>query len=105
MRDLGYSVIEATTPADALRIAREHAGPLDLLLADVVMPKMRGPELAEKVKELRPAIKVLFVSGYTDDASVGGALAQPGVALLAKPFKPDALAHKVRELLGNGNGH
>jgi CheY-like chemotaxis protein len=97
LRDLGYAVLEATDPLEALHAARDHRGPIDLLLADVVMPRMRGPELAARVRELRPEIRVVFMSGYVDD----GGLGREGerVDLIAKPFAPEALARKIREVL------
>jgi signal transduction histidine kinase/CheY-like chemotaxis protein len=94
----GYAVLEAEDPAAALKIAESHGGAIDLLLTDVVMPKMRGPELATRVRDLRPGTRVLFMSGYVE----GTSLAAPGEApppLLAKPFTPDELGRKVREVL------
>jgi two-component system, cell cycle sensor histidine kinase and response regulator CckA len=88
----GYRVVEASTPAEALALDDDW----DLLLSDVVMPGMSGPELAEALAERRPAAAVLFVSGYTG-AGVGAA-ALPG-PLLGKPFTPSELAHAVRETL------
>jgi signal transduction histidine kinase len=109
LREVGYTVLEAHSPADALRLAREHPGSIDLLLTDVIMPGMRGPDLAARVREVRPAIKVLFMSGYVDNARLDGIEQRMGpgphptnpggAALIAKPFTPDALADKVRELL------
>jgi signal transduction histidine kinase len=103
LRELGYTVLEASSPADALRVAREHAGPVDLLLTDVIMPGMRGPDLAARVRAVRPGIKVLFMSGYVDDAGLGGAERLPGVSLIAKPFTHDALADQLRDLLDRGS--
>jgi len=97
LRDLGYAVLEASDPVEALHAARDHRGPIDLLLADVVMPRMRGPELAARVREVRPEIHVLFMSGYFDDGGLGRE-GEP-VDLIAKPFAPDGLARKVREVL------
>ena len=110
LRELGYTVLESSTPAHALELAREHPGPIHLLLTDVIMPGMRGPDLAARVLEARPGIKVLFMSGYVDDAGLGGAGVgagadrRPGVSLLAKPFTQDALAQRLRELLGERSG-
>jgi two-component system cell cycle sensor histidine kinase/response regulator CckA len=102
LRELGYEVIECEESPDAVRIASEHVGRIDLLVADVIMPKLRGPELAARVRELRPDIKVLFMSGYADDAELAGPDGRRA-ALLAKPFTPEALARKVREVL-DGEG-
>ncbi|MGH7396493.1 MAG: response regulator [Candidatus Rokuibacteriota bacterium] len=94
----GYVVLEASSPRDALRIHQTHAGQIHLLLTDVVMPEMNGPQLADHLKIARPDMAVLFMSGYT-----GAALAQHGPELaghlLQKPFTPDGLSRRVREVL------
>ena len=96
----GYAVLEAASPRDALRIHQTHAGRIDLLLTDVVMPEMNGRQLAQHLKIARPDMAVLFMSGYT-----GAALAQSGGAaeftgsLLQKPFTPDGLSRRVRDVL------
>jgi CheY-like chemotaxis protein len=99
LRGLGYKVLEATDVADALGRCERHNGTIDLLLTDVVMPEMSGPELAKHVTQMRPSVKVLCMSGYTDDAMVRhGAISACG-AYLQKPITPDKLARKVREVL------
>jgi PAS domain S-box-containing protein len=103
LRASGYTVLESLNPADALRIAREHPNPIHLLLTDVVMPQMSGREVANQVIVLRPSTKVLFISGYTDDAIVHHGVLDPKTAFLHKPFSPDALARKVREVLDNSS--
>ncbi|OGK87981.1 MAG: hypothetical protein A2X52_13690 [Candidatus Rokubacteria bacterium GWC2_70_16] len=95
----GYQVLEARDPADALRIAERHAGPIHLLLTDVVMPHMSGPELTGRIAMLRPGIRVLYMSGYTGEALGRHGDVEPGAALLQKPFTPDILGRKVRETL------
>jgi two-component system cell cycle sensor histidine kinase/response regulator CckA len=95
----GYTVLEAPTGKDALIIASKRQAPIHLLLTDVVMPEMSGRELAEQFAEFRPASKVLYMSGYTNDAIVRHGILRPGIAYLQKPFSPDALARKVREVL------
>ena len=101
----GYTVLEAHHGAEALELSNRHAGPIHLLVTDVVMPQMSGRELAQRLSTLRPDLKVLYMSGYTDDAIVRHGVLASGIAFLSKPFTPDALALKVRELLdGVGAG-
>ena len=94
----GYSVMEAASGSDALRIWEQHRGGIDMLLTDIVMPKMSGPELAKALKSERPELKVMYMSGYTEDvvASHGGL---EKTILLQKPFTSDALARAVRTVL------
>jgi CheY-like chemotaxis protein len=103
----GYTVLEAADGGEALRIGREHGGPIHLLVTDVVMPQMGGRELADHLKAGRRETKVLYVSGYTDDAILHQGVSETGTAFLPKPFTAAELAHKVREVLdaapaGNG---
>jgi PAS domain S-box-containing protein len=99
LRQHGYQVLEAMDVHDALRICREHPEPIDLLLTDVVMPVMSGRELAERVAEIRPEIKVLYMSGYTDNIVVSHGVTSIDKEFLQKPFTPRSLARKVRESL------
>jgi CheY-like chemotaxis protein len=96
---LGYHVLMAENVPQALHVAASHRGPIHLLIADVVMPGASGRDLARRLAELRPDTKVLYVSGYTDDAIVRHGMLEPGLAFLQKPFTPDVLARKVREVL------
>ena len=97
---MGYTVLEAQDGPAALRVAAEYESPIDLLLTDVIMPGMSGSELARQVVQRHPDMKVLFMSGYTDDAiSQHGVLAE-GINFLEKPFTPDLLLHRVRDVLG-----
>src|SRR5206468_2102691 len=95
----GYHVIEASGGAEALAQVERQAGPVHLLLTDVVMPGMSGRELAEDAIARRPDLRVLFMSGYTDDAVIRHGVLGTGVAFIGKPFTPVALATKVREIL------
>jgi CheY-like chemotaxis protein len=97
----GYTVLEAVDVEDALRLAEEHRGPIHLLLSDVVMPRMSGPELVDRVRERRPEITVLYVSGYTDDPRITEA---SGAGFLHKPFSVADLVRAVRERLDRREG-
>jgi PAS domain S-box-containing protein len=94
----GYTVLEAREATEALTISEAWDGPIDLLLTDVVMPELNGRELAERLSVLRPGTQVLYISGYTDHDVLGG-IVGPGSNFLQKPFTPEALANKVREIL------
>lgn len=92
----GYVVLEAADADTALGLASRHHGPLDLLVTDVVMPGGSGPELATRLVAARPHVKVLYMSGYTDEAIVHHGVLEAGVAYLGKPFSPDDLGRRVR---------
>jgi signal transduction histidine kinase len=92
----GYTVLEAPRGDEALRLCHESARPIDLLLTDVVMPQMSGPELARAVAELRPGTKVVYMSGYTDDSLGHHGVLDPDIILLPKPFTPELLLSHVR---------
>jgi CheY-like chemotaxis protein len=100
LREQGYNVLEAANGIEALNVAQEHASEkIHLLLTDVIMPKMGGKELADRLKTFRPRIKVLFTSGYTDQAIVQRGLLNPDFSFLEKPFSPSGLVRQVREVL------
>jgi two-component system cell cycle sensor histidine kinase/response regulator CckA len=96
---VGYTILAAHCPAEAIRISESHPGPIHLLVSDVIMPKMNGAQLATVLSAQRPEMKVLYVSGYTDDTIVRHGVLEPGLAFLQKPFSPKTLARKVCELL------
>jgi two-component system cell cycle sensor histidine kinase/response regulator CckA len=95
----GYRVLEAFDASEALRIANSHAGAIDLIVTDVVMPNMGGPKLVEQLGEVHPALKVLYMSGHTGQEDVAHGVSGGDAGFLQKPFAPDALAGKVREIL------
>ena len=96
----GYVVLDAVDAPAAMLRAEKHRGPIHLLLTDVVLPGLSGRELAERLGAARPEMKVLFTSGYTDDAVVRRGVLERGVAFMQKPFTPEVLARRVREVLG-----
>jgi len=98
----GLAVLIAQRPSEALSLSERHAGQIDLLLTDVKLPEMNGPELAERLRTLRPEMKVLLMSGYTDDSTIRQVLRKPGHYFLGKPFTPDALTESVGQILGAG---
>ncbi len=100
LRDNGYRVLEAAAGPDALRLAGSYSGPIHLMLSDVVMPRMTGRELADRLRPQRPEMKVIYLSGYPADTIARRGVLEAGVAYLAKPFSPESLAAKVREVLG-----
>jgi two-component system, cell cycle sensor histidine kinase and response regulator CckA len=101
----GYVVLTAESGSEALRLAAEHPGPIDLLITDVVMPDLRGPELARRLVARRPGLATLFMSGYMDDAIGEDTSSLPvPVDFIQKPFSPSALAARVREMLDRRRG-
>jgi CheY-like chemotaxis protein len=100
----GYNVLEAAEGNEAVQVAARHKSPIQLLITDVVMPGVGGRAVAEQVAELHSGVRVLFVSGYTDDAVIRNGVLRDGVNFLQKPFSPGALAFKVREVLDSLSG-
>jgi two-component system cell cycle sensor histidine kinase/response regulator CckA len=96
---VGYAILAARSAMEAIRIAETHLGPIHLMVTDVIMPGMSGVQLAFRLSALRPEMKVLYVSGYTDDTIVHHGVLQPGLEFLQKPFSPKMLARKVGEVL------
>jgi PAS domain S-box-containing protein len=104
--DAGYTVIEAFNGEEALRKCELHGfGNIDLLITDMIMPQMGGRELSEHVRRKNPRIRILFISGYTDDSMIRKRIEEPGAAFLQKPFTPASLVQKIRQLLDQPVGH
>ncbi len=99
LRKLGYNVLTSSCPQDALCLAGQHEGAIDLLLTDVIMPVMNGRELARRMHALYPNLKFLFISGYTADVIADQGVLEEGVHFLEKPFSIQQLADKVRAAL------
>lgn len=95
----GYTVLRAGNGAEALQVCERHAGAIHLTISDVIMPELSGGDLAASLMALQPAMKILFMSGYTDTAIVHHGVLKPGTAFLEKPFGPETLARKVRQVL------
>jgi CheY-like chemotaxis protein len=102
LRESGYEVLEAESGEAALALARDHAGPVHVLLSDAVMPGMSGKILAERLRATRPETRVVFMSGYSDDAVLERNVVESGITFLQKPFTPVRLAAAVRSALDEG---
>lgn len=101
LEKLGYTVLAASLPSDALELAAAYTGRIDILVTDVIMPEMNGRELSQRLLELRPDMRVLFMSGYTADVIAQEGALDEGVHFLQKPFKIESMAAKVRSVLGD----
>ncbi len=99
LRKQGYKVLEAPDEGKALMLCEELKEPIQLILTDVVMPGMSGRKLVDRLKEIHPETKALFMSGYTDNAIVLHGILEPGVNFIRKPFNLEGMARKVREVL------
>jgi YesN/AraC family two-component response regulator len=95
----GYTVLEARHGAEAVRVCEQYGAPIQLVVTDVVMPEMGGTELVNRLSRLRPQIKFLYISGYTDDALIRQGVRREEVSFLHKPFSREILTHKVRDIL------
>jgi len=101
LTSLGYTVLTATAPGEAMRLAKEHADKIHLLITDVIMPEMNGRELSEQLRLLYPNLKILFTSGYTANVIVHRGILEEDVCFIPKPFSKKDLAVKIREALDN----
>jgi two-component system, cell cycle sensor histidine kinase and response regulator CckA len=99
LRQLGYNVLAASTPGEAIRLAEANAGAIRLLLTDVIMPEMNGMELAKNLLSLYPHFKLLFMSGYTANVIASQGVLDPSINFIQKPFSMKALSQKVRDAL------
>jgi len=105
LAESGYNVLEANGGEAAIHLGKEHTERIDLLITDVVMPKLSGKEVAEQLQAIHPETRVLFMSGYTDEAIVHHGIVDSGIAFIQKPFSERALAQKIRDVLDSTNGH
>ena len=99
LEGLGYTVLAASSPEQAMEIAREHSGEIHLMITDLVMPEMNGRELMERLAVSRPGMRCLYMSGYAADVIGYPGLLDKGVRLMQKPFKRDEFAAKIRKVL------
>ena len=97
----GYAILEASSPEDAIRLCESHGGEIHLLLTDVVMPGMSGRDLSDRLKRVRPGMKVLYMSGYTEEAIVEHGILDSGLHFIPKPFSPASMAQKILEVLNS----
>ena len=99
LQHYGYTVLEAANGGQALLFCERYSGPIHVLVTDVVMPHMDGYDVADRLRDVRPGMRTLFISGYAERLAGQRRPGRPGDAFLAKPFTPDALASRVREVL------
>jgi two-component system cell cycle sensor histidine kinase/response regulator CckA len=99
LRQRGYNVLESSDPLMAIEKAKKYEGQIDLLLSDVIMPHMKGPEMAKKLESIHPEMHVLFMSGYTGSAISQNGILEEGANLLQKPFRPNSLLKRIRQAL------
>jgi CheY-like chemotaxis protein len=101
LSQLGYQMLSAANGQEALELAAEYSGQIDLLLTDVIMDGLAGPELAEKLLQRRPEMKVVFISGFADGSLAPNGILKPGTVLVQKPFTIRVLSARLREVLDN----
>jgi two-component system cell cycle sensor histidine kinase/response regulator CckA len=100
----GYNVVEAGNAGDAVRLAEEYRGTIDFMITDLIMPETSGRDLAQTISALRPGIKVLYMSGYSDNTVLQRGMVSSDMEFIAKPFTQDRLLEKIRQVLTTGNG-
>jgi DNA-binding NtrC family response regulator len=98
-KSLGYTVLTADTPSNAISLVEEHAGEIHLLITDVVMPEMNGRELAERLVAIKPGMKCLYMSGYTANVIAHHGVLEEGIEFIQKPFSKNAFAQKIHDIL------
>src|SRR4029077_15034768 len=101
LRQNGYTVLTARHAAEAIELGASHRFPIDLLVTDVVMPGLHGPALSESLQRQRRQLRVLFTSGYSDELAVLSQVRSTGAAFLQKPYTPDSLVRKIREVMSS----
>jgi DNA-binding NtrC family response regulator len=104
LQSSGYNVVEAGNAGDAVRLAEEYGETIDFLITDLIMPETSGRDLAQTISALRPGIKVLYMSGYSDNTVLHHGMVTSDMEFIAKPFTRDKLLEKVRQVLTAGNG-
>jgi DNA-binding NtrC family response regulator len=104
LKPLGYTMLEASGAVEALELSSFFANKIDLVLSDIIMPGMNGPQLVEAIKENQPNIKVIMMSGYTDNVITQQGALQNNYTLLSKPLLPTTIAVKIRNILDNKQG-
>ncbi|HUF48861.1 MAG TPA: response regulator [Vicinamibacterales bacterium] len=100
LSNFGYRVLTASSGAEALRLAEEHGGSVALVMTDVVMPGMSGPEMVEALRDLAPGARILYTSGYMGDTMARHGIVQTDIAFLPKPYTPTTLLGKIRDVMG-----
>ena len=99
LEEFGYKVITALSPSDAILLCSSYREKINLLLTDVIMPLMNGKELKTRIEKIRPGIKTVFMSGYTANVITEGGILKEGIEFIQKPFTPQILAKKIRDVL------
>jgi DNA-binding NtrC family response regulator len=99
LTELGYNVIAATSPREALTLGNRHAQTIDMVLTDIIMPELNGPDLVRMMRQKRPTLKALYMSGYANNAAAQIGVLKPDAAFLQKPFSSETLTQCIRKVL------